>query len=540
MPAAEIAALYEEDGPKIFDRSALVKMITSAGGLDERYDDDGLVASCAATSATRGWATPPCPSLITAYDLEARQAMLLRSATDASAWSTPRTPPRRRRRTSSPCALGARTLIDGGVFAINPALFAYAEAAATSTCSLSLGTGAHTRRCPTTTSRTGAGWSGPSRSSTSCSTAPPTPSTRSSHALAGDRYVRLQTRLDEASDDLDDASEENLAALRREAERLIAARDADIDGVCAPRVSSERARSRAAVMVRAVEAAAHRRSTPAGAVRRHQPRACARPRSVTTSRGPATGSGARCTRPASRRGCCARGGRDAPGVRARDHQHSARPTRAASELSSEELREGAAALERVVAELQPRLVAIVGVTAYRTAFGRRNAKLGLQHDTIGGRPVWILPNTSGLNAHHTPADFARLFAEAPGLHSAAVRRSSLIIFTALLLAGCGGNDEKQVRATLDAYDRAFASGDRTTACALMTEAAQRELLRYDPSGCGAASTPEPGEFGVSEAAIIYESGDLQRIDIDGDTAGPLRPLGHDPAQGRRPLAHRLR
>ena len=99
-----------------------------------------------------------------------------------------------------------------------------------------------------------------------------------------------------------------------------------------------------------------------------------------------------------------------------------------------------------------------------------------------------------------------------------MRRSSLIIFTALLLAGCGGNDEKQVRATLDAYDRAFASGDRATACALMTEAAQRELLRYDPSGCGAASTPETGEFGVSEAEIIYEPGDLQRVEIDGDTA----------------------
>ena len=89
-----------------------------------------------------------------------------------------------------------------------------------------------------------------------------------------------------------------------------------------------------------------------------------------------------------------------------------RPTRAAAELSVEELREGAAALERLVAEIQPKLVAIVGVTAYRTAFGRRDAKLGLQPETIGGRPVWILPNTSGLNAHHRPADFARLFAEA--------------------------------------------------------------------------------------------------------------------------------
>jgi len=44
--------------------------------------------------------------------------------------------------------------------------------------------------------------------------------------------VRLQTRLDEASDDLDDASEANLARLRREAARLIAARDAEIDALC--------------------------------------------------------------------------------------------------------------------------------------------------------------------------------------------------------------------------------------------------------------------------------------------------------------------
>jgi hypothetical protein len=45
--------------------------------------------------------------------------------------------------------------------------------------------------------------------------------------------VRLQTRLDEASDDLDDASEANLAALRREAEQLISTRTADIDRLCA-------------------------------------------------------------------------------------------------------------------------------------------------------------------------------------------------------------------------------------------------------------------------------------------------------------------
>jgi TDG/mug DNA glycosylase family protein len=91
---------------------------------------------------------------------------------------------------------------------------------------------------------------------------------------------------------------------------------------------------------------------------------------------------------------------------------AARPTRAATELSDDELREGAARLEALVANLQPRLVAMVGVTAYRVAFNQRKAMLGLQEQTIGGRPVWILPNTSGLNAHHRPADFARLFAEA--------------------------------------------------------------------------------------------------------------------------------
>ena len=91
---------------------------------------------------------------------------------------------------------------------------------------------------------------------------------------------------------------------------------------------------------------------------------------------------------------------------------AARPTRAAAELSREELREGAAHLERLVAEVRPRLVAFLGLTAYRTAFARPKATLGLQEATLGERPVWILPNPSGLNAHYKPADFARLYAEA--------------------------------------------------------------------------------------------------------------------------------
>jgi double-stranded uracil-DNA glycosylase len=89
-----------------------------------------------------------------------------------------------------------------------------------------------------------------------------------------------------------------------------------------------------------------------------------------------------------------------------------RPTRAAAELSDDELRAGAVALEALVARWEPRLVAIVGVTAYRTAFGRRDARLGLQEETLAGRPVWVLPNPSGLNAHHQLPDLARLYREA--------------------------------------------------------------------------------------------------------------------------------
>jgi double-stranded uracil-DNA glycosylase len=89
-----------------------------------------------------------------------------------------------------------------------------------------------------------------------------------------------------------------------------------------------------------------------------------------------------------------------------------RATRAADELTLEELRAGAAELERTVRHFRPRLVAILGVTAYRLAFSRPDGTMGLQPDEVGGRPVWVLPNPSGLNAHYKPADFTRLYAEA--------------------------------------------------------------------------------------------------------------------------------
>lgn len=89
-----------------------------------------------------------------------------------------------------------------------------------------------------------------------------------------------------------------------------------------------------------------------------------------------------------------------------------RPTRSADELAVDELRAGAVDLEDTVRAWMPRLVAVVGVVAYRMAFGRPRASMGLQDELVGGRPVWVLPNPSGLNAHYRPADFARVYAEA--------------------------------------------------------------------------------------------------------------------------------
>lgn len=87
----------------------------------------------------------------------------------------------------------------------------------------------------------------------------------------------------------------------------------------------------------------------------------------------------------------------------------ARATANAAELGDGELRAGRRRLERTVRRYRPRVVAIVGIGAYRVAFGRPRAAVGLQPETIAGAALWVLPNTSGLNANHRPGDFAAAF-----------------------------------------------------------------------------------------------------------------------------------
>lgn len=92
----------------------------------------------------------------------------------------------------------------------------------------------------------------------------------------------------------------------------------------------------------------------------------------------------------------------------------ARATAAADELSAQELSRGARRLAAKVRRFRPQIVAILGLTAYRTAFGRPKAVLGRQPDSFGGAVLWVLPNPSGLNAHHQLPQLAQLFAELRG------------------------------------------------------------------------------------------------------------------------------
>jgi TDG/mug DNA glycosylase family protein len=87
-----------------------------------------------------------------------------------------------------------------------------------------------------------------------------------------------------------------------------------------------------------------------------------------------------------------------------------RATARGDELTAEELREGAVRVRQFVAEHRPRVVAMAGITAYRTAFGQRSAKVGRQPELLEGAELWLVPNPSGLNAPETIDSLAVAYA----------------------------------------------------------------------------------------------------------------------------------
>jgi uncharacterized protein len=249
--AADLIGLYESEGPEIFHRS-LVKRITSADGyVDERYDDAGLDAALRRYLGATRLSETLADVFITAYEIERRTSFFFRSsrartdpahdftlvdAARATAAAPTHFEPVRVRDVAGAASW---TLVDGGVFATNPAMAAYAELAAAGRRDeidlvVSLGTGSHTRRLPYETVR-GWGrleWARPLIDVVFDGVADSV-DFELEQLLPEGRYVRLQTTLDDASDDLDDASDRNLEALRREGARLVEARGADLDRIAA-------------------------------------------------------------------------------------------------------------------------------------------------------------------------------------------------------------------------------------------------------------------------------------------------------------------
>jgi patatin-like phospholipase/acyl hydrolase len=249
--AADLVGLYESEGPEIFHRSLLRRVASAEGCVDERYDDEGLNAALRRYLGAATLSQALTDLFITAYEVERRTTFLFRSsraredatqdftlvdAARATAAAPTYFEPARVRDVAGAATW---TLIDGGVFATNPAMAAYAELQASGRAGdadlvVSLGTGAHTRPLPYEQVR---GWGQLEWARPLVDVVFDGVSQAVDVALAqllpAGRYVRLQTRLEEASDDLDDASDRNLEALRREGQRLVDERDADLDRIVA-------------------------------------------------------------------------------------------------------------------------------------------------------------------------------------------------------------------------------------------------------------------------------------------------------------------
>jgi uncharacterized protein len=247
--AEELASIYLEEGPRIFHRSLLKRIFSLEGWLDERYEDDGLNDALERYLGDALLSEALADVLVTAYDIHDRFAFFFRSnrARRDPTYDFPLV--RVARATAAapsyfePAEVtdraGARTypLIDGGVYAVNPSMIAYTDVVVAGQhdeleLMLSLGTGEHMRAYTFDQARWWGQleWARPAIDMVFDGVADTIEF--ESKRLMGDRYVRLQTALDLASDDLDDASAANLAALRAEAERLIAASAAELDRVC--------------------------------------------------------------------------------------------------------------------------------------------------------------------------------------------------------------------------------------------------------------------------------------------------------------------
>ena len=244
MPAAEVAEIYEEAGPAIFDRSVWQRIRSAEGLLDEKYDAGALDRALERFLAGKRLAETQPELIVPAYDMSAPGPYFFktRKAREQADEDFPLTVVARATAAAptyfEPLPADERALVDGGVFAVNPAMSAFAEVLrfhpSAEVVLLSLGTGERTRRRSFADVKDWGlvEWARPILDVVFDGSSDAV-DYQLRHVLGEERYWRLQVELTRASDDLDDASPENLRELRAHAEELIAARSADIDAALA-------------------------------------------------------------------------------------------------------------------------------------------------------------------------------------------------------------------------------------------------------------------------------------------------------------------
>jgi patatin-like phospholipase/acyl hydrolase len=242
LPAAQVAAIYEEEGPRIFDRSVWQRIRSGEGLIDEKYDAAALDRALGRFLADKRLSGAQPELLVPTYDTAGPGPYFFKTSNARADAADDAPLSDVARATSSaptyfePLALGARALIDGGVFAVNPAMSAFAEALriepGAEVTLVSLGTGERTRKRSFEEIKDWGlvEWARPILDVVFDGSSDAV-DYQLRHALAEGRYWRFQTELTRASDDLDDASEDNLRLLREQGEELIVARSAELDAV---------------------------------------------------------------------------------------------------------------------------------------------------------------------------------------------------------------------------------------------------------------------------------------------------------------------
>ena len=243
LPASELVKLYEEEGPEIFDRSLFQRIRSAEGLLDEKYDDAALDRALERFLQHKLLSETRPELLVPTYDTALPGPYFFKTTKARETPADDDFPLSLVARATSaaptyfePVEAGARSLVDGGVFAANPAMCGLAEALNTvaprDVVLLSLGTGERTHRRSFGEIKDWglARWARPILDVV-FDGASDTVDYQLDRVLGPERYWRLQVELTMASGDLDDASQDNLAKLRAHAEELIKQRSKDLDAV---------------------------------------------------------------------------------------------------------------------------------------------------------------------------------------------------------------------------------------------------------------------------------------------------------------------